>query len=150
MQYTFNAEVATQIGVDEAIMLENIHFWVAKNKANEKNFYDGEYWTYNSVRAFSELFPFWSTRQIERILKSLEKQDCIKVGNYNKVAYDRTKWYALTDKAKSFYAFEEFHLRKRVNRNTKSDKPIPYNKPNNKPYVNQMGTKEDIVDRMLG
>ena len=71
MNYNFNVEIATRIGVDEAIMLNNFVYWLLKNKANNKNFFDGNYWTFNSVRAYSELFPFWNETQIRRILKSL-------------------------------------------------------------------------------
>ena len=126
MQFSFNSEVAKEYGVDEAIMLENIRFWILKNKANKKHEYDGEYWTYNSTRAFEEIFLFWTKRQIERILKSLQVKGLIKTGNYNKVAYDRTRWYALTDLGKSIYAFGEIEIRKDVNRNTQNVQPIPY------------------------
>ena len=34
MNYNFNVEIATKIGVDEAIMLNNFVYWLAKNKAN--------------------------------------------------------------------------------------------------------------------
>ena len=33
MNYNFNVEIATRIGVDEAIMLNNFVYWLAKNKA---------------------------------------------------------------------------------------------------------------------
>ena len=69
----FNPEIAKDIGVEEAIMYSNIEFWCEKNKANNKNFHDEAYWTYNSMEAFKILFPFWTVRQIERILKNLEK-----------------------------------------------------------------------------
>lgn len=95
----FSEQVACETGVDGAIMLENFKFWIDKNIANEKHFYDGNYWTYNSLDAFTKLFPFWSKRQIERIIKNLEKDGFLIKGNYNKMAFDRTSWYALTEKA---------------------------------------------------
>lgn len=91
----FRAELAVKYGVEEAILLENISFWITKNAANNKHFYDGHYWTYNSYEAFSKLFPYLSIPQIKRILKSLEDQGAIKTGNYNKIGYDRTKWYTI-------------------------------------------------------
>lgn len=98
MNHSFNTKIAELYGVDEAIMIENMYFLTEKNKANEKHYYDGEYWTFNSIKAFSQLFPYWTERQIERILKSLVSKGCVKTGNYNKMAYDRTKWYSLTQK----------------------------------------------------
>ena len=125
MQFSFNSEVAKKYGVDEAIILENLQFWILKNKANKKHKYDGDYWTYNSARAFEEIFPFWTRRQIERILKSLQVKGLIKAGIYNKLAYDRTKWYALTSLSKTIYEFEEIETQEHVNQNTKNVQPIP-------------------------
>ena len=84
-----------KIGVEEAIMYSNIKFWCTKNKANKKHLYDGHYWTYNSQEAFGDLFPFWSRRQIQRILKNLIDKGYIKEANYNKKGFDRTKWYSI-------------------------------------------------------
>ena len=112
MYYSFNSEIAIKYGVDGAIMIENLHFWISKNKANEKHFYDGRYWTYNSLKAFEKLFPFWSSRQIERILRNLINQGAIVTGNYNKIPYDRTKWYALTESVIYIYANGEIEERK--------------------------------------
>ena len=85
--------------VDEAIFLQHIHFWYLHNKSNNKNFYDNRYWTYNSVSAFSEQFIYLSEKQIRNILTKLEAKGLIVTGNYNKIGYDRTKWYSLTEKS---------------------------------------------------
>lgn len=96
MNYSFNCNLAIIIGVDCAVMLEKLNFYIKENKVNKKNFYDGNYWTCKSIKKFAELFPFWSEKQIRRILNSLEKYGYIKVGNYNEFLCDRTKWYTLT------------------------------------------------------
>ena len=36
----FDSNVASKVGVDGAIMLNNLQFWIVKNKANKKHFYD--------------------------------------------------------------------------------------------------------------
>ena len=127
MNYNFNVEIATKIGVDEAIMLNNFVYWLAKNKANNKNFFDGNYWTFNSVRAYSELFPFWKESQIKRILKSLIDQNVLVVGNYNQNAYDRTNWYSLSSEY-----IHLIHWTFSTNGEAENSQPIPNNKPNNK------------------
>ena len=71
MNYSFDIFLAKEVGVNEAIMIQNLVFWISKNKANEKHYHDGRYWTYNSQQALEEIFPFWSKYQIQRILKSL-------------------------------------------------------------------------------
>lgn len=98
MLHFFDDDVATEVGVNRAIILTHIHYWVNKNAANETNYHDGYYWTYNSIAAYKKLFPFWSEKTIYRSLKDLESDGYIKTGNYNQSPYDRTKWYAITDK----------------------------------------------------
>jgi len=97
MVYNLNIDHAKQYGVDEAIMINNFQYWVMKNKANGINCHEGKTWTYNSVRSYVEIYPFWTSNQIERILTSLRNQGVLIVGNYNKAKYDRTKWYAFAD-----------------------------------------------------
>jgi hypothetical protein len=94
----FDPVIAKEVGVEEAIMYSNIKYWVKINKVNERNFKDGYYWTFNSMRAFSELFTFWTEKQIKRILENLEKSGLIKIGSYNKTKYDRAKWYTSINK----------------------------------------------------
>lgn len=139
MNYVFDSRVAMEFGVDGAVMLQNLYFWIKKNEANNKHYHDGKYWTYNSTKAFSELFPFWTEKQINRILTNLEANGAIVTGNYNKVAYDRTKWYALTDLALSIIQNGEIHFTKQGNGNDQTVKPIPDintdNKPDSKPDI---------------
>lgn len=93
--FCFDPEIAVTYGVDAAVMIWNLDFWIQKNKANGKHFHDGFWWTYNTAQAFTELFPFWTAKQITRILAKLEDAGVIHTGNYNQTTYDRTKWYAL-------------------------------------------------------
>jgi hypothetical protein len=99
VNHSFSVEVATLFGVDEAILIENFRFWIAKNRANGRHFYDGHFWTYNSSKAMAELFPYWSAKQIERILSKLKVAGVLKVGHYSQNAYDRTNWYTVLEDA---------------------------------------------------
>lgn len=97
MEHSFDIEIAQRFGINCAILLKNIHFWIEKNKANEVNFYDGYYWTYNSKKAFSELFPYMSIRQVETALNKLIDEKILITGNYNKDSFKKTLWYAITE-----------------------------------------------------
>ncbi|MCP3924518.1 MAG: hypothetical protein GY714_18245 [Desulfobacterales bacterium] len=118
MNHSFNVEIAKIYGVDGAIIVENLYFWIAKNRANEKHYHDGQYWTYNSVNAFTVLFPYWSYKQIRRILDNLIKKGAINTGNYNKVGYDKTKWYGLSQ-----HIFDVYHLGTSICPNGHTDSP---------------------------
>jgi DnaD/phage-associated family protein len=98
MDYSFNTDVAVEVGVEAAVIFQNIAFWCKKNAANEKHFHDGNYWTYNSRRAWHDLFPFFTERKVSRLLQKLKEAGLIEVGNYNAIGYDRTLWYAVTPK----------------------------------------------------
>lgn len=127
MIHFFDVDVASQYGLLEAILLQNFQFWIEKNKANNVNYFDGEYWTYNSIKAFSTLFPYASKKQIERALNNLREKGLIKVGNFNESKYDRTLWYALTQKGKYISLAGEMEITTEGNRNHPQGTPIPYN-----------------------
>lgn len=95
MTHHFEVEDAKKYGIECAVILNNIRFWIEKNKANKVHFYKERYWTYNSAKAFSELFPYLSSTQIARHLRKLEELGVIISDNFNAAGYDKTKWYSL-------------------------------------------------------
>lgn len=92
----FNSKIAQKYGVQEAIFLNNIKFWTVNNIANQQNYRDGLYWTFNSYESFSELFNYWSAYQIKHIIKKCIDAGLLIKSKYNKNSYDKTNWYALT------------------------------------------------------
>lgn len=84
-------------GMAEAVLIANFQFWIAKNKANGENSRDGRTWTYNSVRALQELFPYLTPDKISGALNRLVDQGVLVAGVYNPRPADRTKWYAFHD-----------------------------------------------------
>lgn len=126
---SFDTDVAMEVGINAAIIYKNIQFWCEKNRANNKNLYDGYYWTYNSVAAFEQMFPYLSYKQIRGALTILEEKGYILSGNFNKSAYDRTKWYAdirvaITDKPSC--QNDKIDLPCGANEDVQEGKPIPY------------------------
>lgn len=133
MTHSFDSEIAGEYGILEAVLLNHIYYWIEKNRANEQNFYDGTYWTYNSTRAFNELFPYVSERQIKNALKHLREEEVIITGNYNENAYDRTLWYALSEKGLSIVQKRPMEETKASNGKDDNVRPIPDIKPDDKP-----------------
>lgn len=93
----FDPNIAKEVGVEEAIMYANIEFWCKYHQKNNTNYYDKRHWMNNSEKAFTEFFPFWSEKQIKKILSNLYKKKYIVIGNYNKSNIDKTPWYALAN-----------------------------------------------------
>jgi hypothetical protein len=123
-RHSFDPEVASQVGVNAAVIYQNIVWWCEKNAANGRHLYEGRYWTYNSVKAFADMFPYLSAEQIRRALERLEEAGYIGTGNFNQSAYDRTKW---------FCDLRQVHLVSAPNGNGEDAKPIPDSKPVEKP-----------------
>lgn len=90
--------------LDEAIVLNQLNYWIERNKDANRNFRDGHYWVYNSYEAWRKQdFPVWSATKIKRIFTSLEGKGIVLSANYNKLAIDKTKWYTIDyDKLKKF------------------------------------------------
>lgn len=98
MVHSFETHIAEVCGIREAVLLYHIDFWITKNKANEKHFYDGRYWTYNSSKAFAKLFPYLTQKVIEKLLARLIADGYLVKGNFSDNVLDRTSWYSLTEK----------------------------------------------------
>lgn len=96
-ELSFSIEAARRYGVDGAILLHGMAAWISKNRANERHFHDGRWWTYNSKQALARLFPFWSEKQLRRIVKALNEEGALLLGNYSDGSYHNTTWYALSD-----------------------------------------------------
>lgn len=84
-----------QVGFNEATVLYQIHCWTEHNKENGINYYDGRYWTYNSIDEWAKQFFWWSRATVKRIFTELESKGYLLTANYNKRGLDRTKWYAV-------------------------------------------------------
>jgi len=87
--------MATIIGLNEAIVLQQVHYWLELNKKEGKNFHKGRYWTYNTYEEWHEQFPFWSKETIKRVFKRLRDMKLIIVDRFNVYQMDRTLWYTI-------------------------------------------------------
>lgn len=88
-------ELAQAIGLNEAIILQQVHYWVGINFKARKNARDGFTWVYNTYDAWQKQFPWWTDRTIRRTITSLENKKLLISGNYNKIKMDRAKWYRI-------------------------------------------------------
>jgi hypothetical protein len=137
MDHSFDVDDAVEHGVEKAVILHNLRFWIMKNMANEKNQYDDHTWTYNSSIAFERLFPYLSARKVARMLRELEEDGVLISGNYNNSGYDRTKWYAFKDE-QCIIQNVTMEGSECDNRKSRNGQPLPDSKPNKKPDSKQL------------
>lgn len=97
MEHGFDISVAQDFGVEEAIFIKHFQFWIIKNKTNGVHYHDGRTWTFNSMKAFGDIFPYFSTSTIRTTLKHLVEKNVIITGNYHSDQTKRALWYAFVD-----------------------------------------------------
>lgn len=108
----FNSNIAVAYSINTAIFVQQLSQWTFINLANKRHIHDGLCWSFNTLEAYEEIFPYWSKRQLETLISNAVKDGLVVKGNYNKHKYDRTCWYALTHKGLSLFPelLSEKHL----------------------------------------
>ena len=154
MIHNFNVNLAVTLGLNQAILLNNLYYWIEKNRANNKHYYDDKYWTYNSAKAFCDMFPYMSERAIRYALEGLVEKGIIIKGNYNKLNCDRTLWYAITDYGYTILQNCQMELTNLSDGSDKIVRPIPNNNTDNKEIYNnkllyKKKTKKEFVPPTL-
>ena len=153
--------VAKVFGLEEAIFLDSIVHWYRENRANNINFEDGRWWTYNSATAWADVFPWWTPKQIRRIITSCREQGAIVAGCYNKDKRDRSLWYSPTEKLLNLYLTREpsgcpngkSTCPDRENESSQTAPPLPcgthgnYNTPYNPPQGEAAGEAVEQEDK---
>lgn len=82
--------LAVAIGLNEAIALQQIHYWINNPKGGVH--INGERWVYNTYEDWQkDNFPFWSVRTVQRVFARLEEIGLIV--SMQKAEYDRKKYY---------------------------------------------------------
>lgn len=91
--------LATAIGLNEAIALQQLH-WVLQNPKMGKEV-DGKKYVHMSYAEWrTGHFPFWSEATIQRTFAALEEMKLIESRNdLNQMQIDRTKWYWIDPQA---------------------------------------------------
>lgn len=85
--------LAVIVGLNEAIFLQQLHYWLQSKSAKPR---DGRVWIYNTYEEWHTQMPFWSERTIQRIVLNLvEKKLVVTTQQHNTSKMDKTNWYAL-------------------------------------------------------
>ncbi len=66
----FDPVLANEIGLKEAIVLQQVHYWL--NPKRNKNICEDRHWVWNTYDQWHKQFPFWSVKTIRRVINGLE------------------------------------------------------------------------------
>ena len=84
--------LAKAIGLNEAIILQQIHYWLRHAKVE----HDGKMWIYKTIEKWHEQdFCFWSKDTIKRAISSLKRQDLLLVEQLANNSFDRVNHYTI-------------------------------------------------------
>lgn len=130
-------ELAVRIGLNESIVLQQVHYWLENKRkstkerdlATERTYQEGRFWTYDTYEQWQEQFPFWSVSTIERIFKKLEKSGVLISDTFNTWKADRTKWYTIDYDALDSY--------KKEKRKSKHDNKVELSTTNDEDVANE-------------
>jgi len=84
-------ELARKIGLNQAIVLQQLHYWISKS--NKK--YEDKYWVYNTAEEWQEQFSFWSVDTIKRTFLKLKKDGYISVKQLSEDKRNKTNYYTI-------------------------------------------------------
>ena len=84
-------KLAVKIGLNEAIILQQIHYWLQKSEQN----INGHKWVYNTVDQWSAQFPFWSSDTVRRGLANLKSKGILIGETLSPDKRDRTMYYRI-------------------------------------------------------
>lgn len=158
--------LAAKIGLNEAIMLQQINYWISDKRAPER---DGRRWHYETYSKWQEQFPFWSIPTIKRIALSLESLGFIITKQFNQLKGNMTKWYSIDyDKYEAFIRgthginlipcheiklippsdqidpiYIEKRLQKRLNKTTTTAAPVDKSEPTVNPIPTVVVSKQE-------
>lgn len=97
-KHYFDPRVASDVGLQAAVVFECLRFWISHNRATGNNFKEGRTWTFITQADIAEQFCYLSTKQVRTALSKLIDAGYITSGEHNRNKWDRTRWYSLADK----------------------------------------------------
>ena len=91
--------LAKLLGLNEAIVLQQVHFWARINaqiEPEDTHFHEGRWWVAHTYEHWQEqFFPFWSVRTVRRVFAGLVEEGYLKRGYFSESPRNRTSWYAI-------------------------------------------------------
>lgn len=98
MRAWFDTEVAKEIGLNEAILLNYFTYWTLANEKSGKFVVDGVAYVKVTYPELEKIFCHWGVCTIKRAIYSLQSSGYIEIHHFGS-GIDKTNWYRATDKA---------------------------------------------------
>lgn len=97
--HSLDTGIAITLGLHAAIVFNHIVYWLNINADKPGcELIEGNYWMYETQKQMAEFFGYLTEDDVCRGIKKLLDHGLLVKGNFNKNKFDRTSWYAVTDK----------------------------------------------------
>ncbi len=83
--------LAQKLGLNEAIILQQIHYWL--NPKHNKNLFDNRLWVWNTYEQWQQQFPFWGEKTIRRAISNLQESGVL--DSFVTRDFRKTKYYTI-------------------------------------------------------
>ena len=110
-EHSFDIELAEIVGIQKAIILKNINYWVTENKRKKSGEYhkDGQWWTAESIRSLADKYKYMPRSSIFRWVNELEVSGWIVCNRFaNEINFYRPgKVYEAWDRSEDWQSILE-------------------------------------------
>lgn len=90
---TFLPHLAKAIGVNEALVLQQLHYWLVNHAEVQ---HEGKFWIYKTYEEWQEQdFFFWSVRTVKSVFKSLTNLGLIESQKLSSNRHNRVNYYTI-------------------------------------------------------
>ena len=93
----FSPTLAKRLGLNEAIVLHQIHYRLKVNYKREQR--DHRYWVFNSFENWAKEFFFLPKDILRQTFQSLVEQEILLRGDFALNPLDSTEWYSINSDA---------------------------------------------------
>jgi len=100
LNHSFDVQNAIEYGVDIAILIHHFQFWISYNARQGKNYIEEKTWMYQTQKEMASCLPYYSEKQVKRLIALMVEKGILTKGNFNRSAYDRTQWYSFKNEEK--------------------------------------------------
>lgn len=135
MSHHFESKLATYLKNDitAATVLEILRNWIAYNRRHNRNYREGRFWTYNTLKQWEEQVSFCTRKQLYNRICKLKDKGLIYTKKFNQGNGDQTLWYTVNEEK-----YQQIMDGTYINDDTDIDKP-------RKPKIKKLKV-EDILD----
>lgn len=80
-EHSFDVELASIVGLEKAILIKNISYWIEENKRRNEtgSFANGIWWTEESLTSLAKKYPYFKRTSIGRWMQELHDLGWIRI-----------------------------------------------------------------------